>query len=156
MAKADLLRECKKLGIPVSGNETVAELEELLGKAGETQAQMDEEAAVPEEPVPAETTEQEAKVAEAKAKLDEAKAKLAEAQAEFNTAADEHAAASKPVAVYGKHILLETGAHGEYSLADAPPGWENDKPYRLLLNGQNYEHTSTVDATGVWIYRRIA
>jgi hypothetical protein len=166
MARAELLREARKRGIPVTGTETVAQLETYLQGAGESQEQIDAEAMLLEEPdqfrgpIPTEpdaaAEEQAAKVAGAKTKVDEAKTKLAEANAEYAVAVDEHAALSKPVAVYGKHILLETGVHGEYSLADAPPNWEMEKPYRLLIGGQNYEHTSTVDATGVWIYRRTA
>lgn len=153
MAKSDLIADARSKGIPLTGDETVAELEALLVAHGETQSAADAEEALAS--VPPEPTEQEVKVSEAKSKLDEAKTKLAEAEAEFKAAAEEHATAMKPVAVYGKHILLETGVHDQYSLADAPPNWENEKPRALLINGVNYEHTSTVDDSGVWIYRRM-
>lgn len=87
-----------------------------------------------------------ASVAATEAQLVEDKLALAEAEAEVKELTQ------GPPAEYGKHILIE-GAGGEHSKMDAPQGWEQERPYRILLNGQTLDHIGE-DANGVWIYRR--
>lgn len=100
---------------------------------------------------PTDTTEVDEKavmVADAKAKLDEAQAELTAAQNEHEAAV----VAAMPKAERGKHVLVDMGGAGVYSIVDAPEGYNADAPdYRILLNGKNLEHVDTIN--GIWAYR---
>lgn len=115
-----------------------------------TKAEFDAEA--PEEQS-ADVTDAQETVAEAAKKVAECKAATAEAEAELADAQAELKLLTQgPPPVFGKHILIE-GPNGDHSKRDAPEGWEQDRPYRLLMNGGTYDHVGE-DASGVWIYRR--
>lgn len=89
--------------------------------------------------------------ATAKAVADAA-AGVEEAKVALDAAKDIHAVEvqktiQQPVA--GQHIVVE-GA-----VVDAPADYDHkSRPYRLNINGSNYEHTHDHPTSGVWCYSR--
>lgn len=144
--KAELVKEAKSMGIPLTGEETVAELKELIGKNDEEEDDDNVEDAA----VSAEDEE----IAAASQAVDEAQATLALAKEELVAAEEAKKAAVKashPVADPTKHIYLGTGS-GEDMLVDAPEGWNKDR--RINYHGTNYEVVRVSD-DGVWCYRHM-
>lgn len=105
----------------------------------------------------AEVTAEEQEVLDAKAALDQAKSELDDAQTNYDEALASHQAAvaamlpPKVEADPAKHILIEQ-AHGVHSLLEHPEA--KDKPSRLNIGGQNYEHVADGE-NGCWVYRRM-
>lgn len=153
MAKADLIKDAKKRGIALTGDETVAELEALLEGNGEPEAQAEAEAAVPDPDAEAAAEA----VAKATQDVADAKEKLAEAVIAHQEAVAALAEANKPpLPIYGQHLVIEGGGQ-----MDMPKDWNGQYQFRLVQNGVIYDHvgeTPGVDAEGkpamVWVYRR--
>lgn len=159
MAKADLVKDAKKKGIPLTGDETTAELEALLEAHGETAEDVEAEAAVEEDPA---VVEAQQKVADAQQAVVDAQTALGEAKTAHEEAVAEHATlTAPPLPVVGKQFLLE----GSASPQDIPAtdlAEFGARPRRIMMSGVSFEHVSEapgVDADGkpdvAWVYRKM-
>lgn len=141
MAKADLIKDAQARGLALTGRESVAELEAMLAAAGESESEIDTEAA-------------DAELVEATQAVTDAKAALDDALHTYEDAVASRAALEKsrqPTPDPAIHIFLE-GAEGRHTLieyADAAA-----KPTRIVIGGKNFEHVSDGE-NGVWVYRRM-
>lgn len=160
MAKADLVKDAEGKGILLTGKETVDELKALLEAHGEGKADVEGEAALPEED-PA-VIEAQQKVAEAQQAVVDAQTALGEAKAEHEAAVADHAKlTAPPLPVVGKQYLME-GAPEPQNLTASDLAEFGIYPRRIMVNGISYEHVS--EATGLdeagelavaWVYRRM-
>lgn len=150
--KADLIEEATAAGIPLTGNETGADLRALLK---DTDAQDGETAA------PVEIPATEVAVSETAKAVADAKVVLDKAAADHEEAKVAHAAATAPPKpVPGTHLLIE-GSESPVLIPGVAV--EGALQRRVLINGVNYEHVSdrvVTDEAGavvgtVWVYRRM-
>lgn len=151
MAKSDLIRDAKARGLDLTGAETVDDLKAMLDKAGESKAEVDEEAEAEEAAV----AESAAEVAEKAQAVADAEAALAEAREDHEAAKVAHKTLTVgPDPVLGKDILLEVEGGATHDSVPMPAEWGGAHERRFNRNGVNYEHVSE-GINGVWVYRRM-
>lgn len=167
MAKADLIADAEAKGIPLTGTETVAELEMLLESHGENQAEVEAEAAKDEDikvedAEDPDVVEAQHRVAEAQQAVVDAQTALGEAKTAHEAAVVEHTRlTAPPPPVVGGQYLLEGSPVPQDIPADVLAE-SGQYPRRIMVNGASLEHVSDapgVDADGkptvAWVYRKM-
>lgn len=141
-SKADLIEEATKQGLTLTGDETAADLRKLLNDVNEGDG----------EDTPQGPTVEEQAVTDAAARVAAARKVLDEAIVEHDAAKAAHAeTVRQPDPEFGVHYQIE----GNSSRGVLPKEFGGQYPYRLTLDGQNYEHVSDHPVTGAWIYRQM-